>query len=164
MSLKFRQILGVSVGVIGTCAIALASSTVWRTIQGDRQVITIPSRQDRQDRFYETEFRNTNEDWPRNFKIPPRKGQLKETEAPPLKSGHVESPNHRESDKAVQSAAGTAKQLDEVAAAAKLKEAQDFKSKGQRAKAKQCCLEIISKYGETKTGAKAVELFNSLDE
>jgi hypothetical protein len=163
MSLKSRQILGVSVAIVVTGVIAWASLLVWRTVQGDQRVITIPDRRERQDRFYESEFRQTYEDWPKDFKIPPRGGKLHETEPPPEKSRTLDSPNHRKPGAKAQPSADNAKQADETAAAAKLKEAQDFKSRGEVAKAKQCCEEIISKYGETKTAAKAVELFNSLE-
>ena len=155
MSLKSRQILGVSVGIIVVSASAWASLVVWRTVQRDQQVITVPSRQERQDRFRESEFRGE------DSKIRPRK--VKETESPPVKSGNVEPQNQRASGADGGLPTGNPKQADETAAAAKLKEAQDFKSKGELAKAKKCCEEILSKYSETKTAAKAVELFNSLD-
>jgi hypothetical protein len=53
-------------------------------------------------------------------------------------------------------------QDDETIAAEKLKQAKDYVAQNNVAKAKECCQEIIDKYGNTKALQEAVVLFNTL--
>ena len=53
-------------------------------------------------------------------------------------------------------------QDDETIAAEKLKQAKEYVAQNNAAKAKECCQEIIDKYGSTKALQEAVVLFNTL--
>jgi hypothetical protein len=94
------------------------------------------------------------------------------TDAPPLAGeasasktiAKAESKGKEEPQKKVSAdkSKGPTTQDDETLAAEKLKQAKEYVAQNNVAKAKECCQEIIDKYGSTKALQEAVVLFNTL--